>query len=188
MVQFQSQMTGLTIAPLTPPAHELEHPHPLYGQPHIQVQHGVLVKAPPCSSSHLTTLSHPGTPPDTPPVSASPPPLQLHRGERDPRDRGILLQLQQSGALVSDEVHMNGHMSWLTPTLREPLDLRPHCSSDQNPEAHPEPWPSQSHHHFQDLSHVPRHARHTGEFRSLNLNFFYFLGIKKNLFHDYDSG
>lgn len=165
----QVQPQGLTLAPLTPPAHELEQPHPLYGQPHIQVQHGVLVKAPPGAAAHLTTLSHPGTPPDTPPVSASPPPLQLHRGDRDPRDArdardrgGILLQLQQPAALVQEEMH---GMGWLTQSLRqEPLDLRPHCPQEQTPEPHHEPWSTTSaHHHFQELQHLPRSTRHTGK-------------------------
>ncbi|EFN89772.1 Transcription factor MafA [Harpegnathos saltator] len=167
------QPQGLTLAPLTPPAHELEQPHPLYGQPHIQVQHGVLVKAPPGTAAHLTTLSHPGTPPDTPPVSASPPPpLQLHRGDRelreprDGRDRGgILLQLQQPPALVQEEIQVSaGGMGWLTQSLRqEPLDLRPHCPQEQTPEPHHEPWSTTSaHHHFQELQHLPRPTRHAG--------------------------
>ncbi|XP_043476293.1 uncharacterized protein LOC122507571 isoform X1 [Leptopilina heterotoma] len=164
--QLPSQPHGLTLAPLTPPAHELEQPHPLYGQPHIQVQHGVLVKAPPGAASHLTTLSHPGTPPDTPPVSASPPPLQLHRGEREHRDRnGLLLHLQQPSSLVQDEIPVSsGGMGWLTQSLRqEPLDLRPHCPQDQTPEPPPEHWTSApSHHHFQELQHIPRHMRHAG--------------------------
>lgn len=174
--QVQSQ--GLTLAPLTPPAHELEQPHPLYGQPHIQVQHGVLVKAPPGAAAHLTTLSHPGTPPDTPPVSASPPPLQLHRSDRDSRDGrdlrdrgGILLQLQQP-ALVQEEMQVGtGGMGWLTQSLRqEPLDLRPHCPQEQAPETHHEPWSTTSAlrqcqpHHFQELQHLPRPTRHTGEY------------------------
>lgn len=175
----QVQPQGLTLAPLTPPAHELEQPHPLYGQPHIQVQHGVLVKAPPpgAATHHLTTLSHPGTPPDTPPVSASPPPLQLHRGDpRDPRDPrsdrgGILLQLQQPGALVQEELQVGaGGMGWLTQSLRqEPLDLRPHCPQEQTPEPqHHEPWSTASahHHHFQELQHLPRPTRHGGEYRA----------------------
>lgn len=165
----QVQPQALTLAPLTPPAHELEQPHPLYGQPHIQVQHGVLVKAPPGAAAHLTTLSHPGTPPDTPPVSASPPPLQLHRGDRDPRDArdvrgGILVQLQQP-ALVQEEMQIGtGGMGWLTQSLRqEPLDLRPHCPPEQTPEPHHEPWSTSAHHHFQELQHLPRSTRHTGE-------------------------
>ena len=160
------QAQGLALAPLTPPAHELEQPHPLYGQPHIQVQHGVLVKAPPGAASHLTTLSHPGTPPDTPPVSASPPPLQLHRGDRDSRDRGLFLQLQQPNSIVQDDMQAgSGGMGWLTQSLRqEPLDLRPHCPQEQTPEPHHEAWPSTPmHHHFQDLQHLQRHTRHTGE-------------------------
>ena len=165
-MQLQNQAHGLALAPLTPPAHELEQPHPLYGQPHIQVQHGVLVKAPPGAASHLTTLSHPGTPPDTPPVSASPPPLQLHRGERDPRDRnGLLLHLQQPGSLMQDEMPVgSGGMGWLTQSLRqEPLDLRPHCPQDQTPEPPPEHWSSAPpHHHFQEMQHLPRHVRHAG--------------------------
>lgn len=182
VVQLPGQMQGLTLAPLTPPAHELEQPHPLYGQPHIQVQHGVLVKAPPGGAAHLTTLSHPGTPPDTPPVSASPPPLQLHRGgggdPRDPRDArdlrsdrgGILLQLQQPpGALVQEEMPVSaGGMGWLTQSLRqEPLDLRPHCPQEQTPEPHHEPWSTaaSAHHHFQELQHLPRATRHAGEYR-----------------------
>lgn len=173
----QVQAQGLALAPLTPPAHELEQPHPLYGQPHIQVQHGVLVKAPPGAASHLTTLSHPGTPPDTPPVSASPPPLQLHRGERDPRDprdprdRGLFLHLQQPGSIVQDEMQPGpGGMGWLTQSLRqEPLDLRPHCPQEQTPEPHHEAWPSTpTHHHFQDLQHLQRQTRHTGEWRDLH--------------------
>lgn len=176
----QVQPQGLTLAPLTPPAHELEQPHPLYGQPHIQVQHGVLVKAPPGAAAHLTTLSHPGTPPDTPPVSASPPPLQLHRGDRDPRDArdprdrgGILLQLQQP-PLVQEDIQVGaGGMGWLTQSLRqEPLDLRPHCPQEQTPESHHEPWSTTSaHHHFQELQHLPRPTRHTGECRLMVINF-----------------
>lgn len=167
----QVQPQGLTLAPLTPPAHELEQPHPLYGQPHIQVQHGVLVKAPPGAAAHLTTLSHPGTPPDTPPVSASPPPLQLHRGDRDlrdardPRDRGgILLQLQQPSALVQEEMQVSTGMGWLTQSLRqEPLDLRPHCPQEPNHEPHHESWSAPtSHHPFQELQHPSRLTRHTG--------------------------
>ncbi|XP_043277497.1 uncharacterized protein [Venturia canescens] len=172
VLQLQSQVgaPGLALAPLTPPAHELEQPHPLYGQPHIQVQHGVLVKAPPGAASHLTTLSHPGTPPDTPPVSASPPPLHIHRGERDHRERISLLHLQQSGSIAGQEGDLqpgSGGMGWLAQSLRqEPLDLRPHCPQDQTPEPHPESWHSTpSHHHFQDIQqqqqaqHLPRHAR-----------------------------
>jgi hypothetical protein len=178
VVQLPGQMQSLTLAPLTPPAHELEQPHPLYGQPHIQVQHGVLVKAPPGTAAHLTTLSHPGTPPDTPPISASPPPppLQLHRGDprdprdaRDPRDRGgILLQLQQPATLVHEEMQVGaGGMGWLTQSLRqEPLDLRPHCPPEQTSEPHHEPWSATpTHHHFQELQHLPRPTRHTGEYR-----------------------
>jgi len=176
VVQLPGQMQSLTLAPLTPPAHELEQPHPLYGQPHIQVQHGVLVKAPPGTAAHLTTLSHPGTPPDTPPISTSPPPpLQLHRGDprdprdaRDPRDRGgILLQLQQPATLVHEEMQVGaGGMGWLTQSLRqEPLDLRPHCPPEQTSEpGHHEPWSATpTHHHFQELQHLPRPTRHTGE-------------------------
>ena len=172
--QVQSQ--GLTLAPLTPPAHELEQPHPLYGQPHIQVQHGVLVKAPPGAAAHLTTLSHPGTPPDTPPVSTSPPPLQLHRSDRDSRDArdlrdrgGILLQLQQPAALVQEEMQVGtGGMGWLTQSLRqEPLDLRPHCPQEQTPETHHESWSATpAHHHFQELQHLPRHTRHASKYNN----------------------
>ncbi|XP_070520544.1 transcription factor MafB isoform X3 [Cardiocondyla obscurior] len=180
--QVQSQ--GLTLAPLTPPAHELEQP--LYGQPHIQVQHGVLVKAPPGAAAHLTTLSHPGTPPDTPPVSASPPPLQLHRGDRDSsrdardlRDRGgILLQLQQPSALVQEEMQVStGGMGWLTQSLRqEPLDLRPHCPQEQ-PEPHHEPWSTTpAHHHFQELQHLPRPTRHTGGYLTMSSHLEYYNG------------
>ncbi|XP_057331581.1 transcription factor MafA isoform X3 [Microplitis mediator] len=161
------QIAGLALAPLTPPAHELEQPHPLYGQPHIQVQHGVLVKAPPGVATHLTTLSHPGTPPDTPPVSASPPPLQQHhRNDRDLRNEktGFLLNLQQQQHQQipqdADMHQMNGGMGWLTQSLRqEPLDLRPHCPQEQTPEPPPESW-SSGHHHFQELQHLPRHIRH----------------------------
>lgn len=164
----QVQAQGLALAPLTPPAHELEQPHPLYGQPHIQVQHGVLVKAPPGGAPHLTTLSHPGTPPDTPPVSASPPPLQLHRAERDPRERsGLLLHLQQPGSILQDDMQVGPGvgMGWLTQSLRqEPLDLRPHCPQEQAQEPHHEAWSSSTanHHHFQELQHLPRHTRHPG--------------------------
>ncbi|XP_003692407.1 transcription factor MafB isoform X2 [Apis florea] len=163
----QVQTQGLALAPLTPPAHELEQPHPLYGQPHIQVQHGVLVKAPPGAASHLTTLSHPGTPPDTPPVSASPPPLQLHRSEQDSRERGLFLQLQQPGSIVQDEMQPStGGMGWLTQSLRqEPLDLRPHCPQEP-PEPHHEAWPS--HHHFQDLQRLQRYPRHTGGYITMS--------------------
>lgn len=180
VVQIPSQVPaqGLALAPLTPPAHELEQPHPLYGQPHIQVQHGVLVKAPPGAGSHLTTLSHPGTPPDTPPVSASPPPMHLHRLERDHRERASLLHLHQPGSLVQDEMQVaSGGMGWLTQSLRqEPLDLRPHCPQDQTPEPHGEPWHANpSHHHFQDGQHLPRHARLAGEF--IFLIFFYLFPI-----------
>ncbi|XP_034936614.1 transcription factor Maf isoform X2 [Chelonus insularis] len=167
-----SQMTGLTLAPLTPPAHELEQPHPLYGQPHIQVQHGVLVKAPP-GATHLTTLTHPGTPPDTPPVSASPPPLQLHRNDRELREKsGFLLHLQQQQQqqhLAQEEMQMStGGMGWLTQSLRqEPLDLRPHCPQEQTPEPPPESW-SSSHHHFQELQHLPRHIRHGGPYITMS--------------------
>ncbi|GAB1859036.1 Transcription factor MafA [Camponotus japonicus] len=182
--QVQSHQ-GLTLAPLTPPAHELEQPHPLYGQPHIQVQHGVLVKAPPVATAHLTTLSHPGTPPDTPPVSASPPPLQLHRGDRDhrdardPRDRGgILLQLQQPpAALVQDEIQVStGGMGWLTQSLRqEPLDLRPHCPQEQTPEPHHESWSAApAHHHFQELQHLQRPTRHTGGYLAMSNHLEYY--------------
>ncbi|XP_029163315.1 transcription factor MafB-like isoform X1 [Nylanderia fulva] len=182
----QVQPQSLTLTPLTPPAHELEQPHPLYGQPHIQVQHGVLVKAPPVAAAHLTTLSHPGTPPDTPPVSASPPPLQLHRGAerdhrvagRDPRDRGgILLQLQQPPALVQDEIQVStGGMSWLTQSLRqEPLDLRPHCPQEQTPEPHHESWSAAPvHHHFQELQHLPRPTRHTGGYLTMSNHLDYY--------------
>ncbi|XP_024874675.1 uncharacterized protein LOC112456405 isoform X2 [Temnothorax curvispinosus] len=179
--QVQSQ--GLTLAPLTPPAHELEQPHPLYGQPHIQVQHGVLVKAPPGAAAHLTTLSHPGTPPDTPPVSASPPPLQLHRGDRDSRDArdlrdrgGILLQLQQPAALVQEEMQVGtGGMGWLTQSLRqEPLDLRPHCPQEQTPETHHEPWSTSAHHHYQELQHLPRPTRHTGGYLAMSSHLEYY--------------
>ncbi|XP_076647029.1 maf family bZIP transcription factor traffic jam isoform X1 [Halictus rubicundus] len=177
----QVQAQGLALAPLTPPAHELEQPHPLYGQPHIQVQHGVLVKAPPGAASHLTTLSHPGTPPDTPPVSASPPPLHLHRSDRDPRERGLLLQLQQPGSLVQDEMHPgNGGMSWLTQSLRqEPLDLRPHCPQDQTPEHHHEAWSSTPNHpQFQDqLHHLQRHSRaHPGGYITVSGHIEYYGG------------
>ncbi|XP_012137117.1 maf family bZIP transcription factor traffic jam isoform X2 [Megachile rotundata] len=175
----QVQAQGLALAPLTPPAHELEQPHPLYGQPHIQVQHGVLVKAPPGTASHLTTLSHPGTPPDTPPVSASPPPLQLHRGERDPRERGLFLHLQQPGSIVQDEMQPStGGMGWLTQSLRqEPLDLRPHCPQEQTPEPHHEAWPSTpTHHHFQDLQQLQRHSRHTGGYITMSGHIEYYGG------------
>ncbi|XP_076626013.1 maf family bZIP transcription factor traffic jam isoform X1 [Colletes latitarsis] len=175
----QVQTQGLALAPLTPPAHELEQPHPLYGQPHIQVQHGVLVKAPPGTASHLTTLSHPGTPPDTPPVSASPPPLQLHRGERDSRERGLFLHLQQPGSLVQDEMQPGtGGMGWLTQSLRqEPLDLRPHCPQEQTPEHHHEAWPpTPTHHHFQDLQHLQRHTRHTGGYITMSGHIEYYGG------------
>lgn len=186
------QAQGLALAPLTPPAHELEQPHPLYGQPHIQVQHGVLVKAPPGAASHLTTLSHPGTPPDTPPVSASPPPLQLHRGDRDSRDRSLFLHLQQPSSIVQDDMQAGegfcrqpGVMGWLTQSLRqEPLDLRPHCPQEQTPEPHHEAWPSAPmHHHFQDPQHLQRHTKHTGECRNL---FRYFRGFPTRQF-DYFS-
>lgn len=171
----------MSSAPLTPPAHELEQPHPIYGQPHIQVQHGVLVKAPPGSAiPHLTTLSHPGTPPDTPPVSASPPPLQMYRGsvEREFRDRGgLLLHLQQPGMMPSEAEMppINGSMGWITSqTLREqPLDLRPHCPPDQTPDGHSEHWSHGNPHHFQDVQHQQQQqlrARHAGE-KSL---FFFF--------------
>lgn len=182
------QAQGLALAPLTPPAHELEQPHPLYGQPHIQVQHGVLVKAPPGAASHLTTLSHPGTPPDTPPVSASPPPLQLHRGDRDSRDRSLFLHLQQPSSIVQDDMQggegfcrQPGVMGWLTQSLRqEPLDLRPHCPQEQTPEPHHEAWPSAPmHHHFQDPQHLQRHTKHTGECRNL---FRYFRGFRTRQF------
>ncbi|XP_076663816.1 maf family bZIP transcription factor traffic jam isoform X1 [Andrena cerasifolii] len=175
----QVQAQGLALAPLTPPAHELEQPHPLYGQPHIQVQHGVLVKAPPGAASHLTTLSHPGTPPDTPPVSASPPPVQLHRGERDPRERGLFLHLQQPGSLVQDEMHAGtGGMGWLTQSLRqEPLDLRPHCPQEQTPESHHEAWSSTpTHHHFTDLQQLQRHSRHTGGYITMSGHIEYYGG------------
>ncbi|XP_054004893.1 transcription factor Maf-like isoform X1 [Hylaeus anthracinus] len=175
----QVQAQGLALAPLTPPAHELEQPHPLYGQPHIQVQHGVLVKAPPGTASHLTTLSHPGTPPDTPPVSASPPPLQLHRGERDSRERGLFLHLQQPGSLAQDEMQPGtGGMGWLTQSLRqEPLDLRPHCPQEQTPEHHHEAWhPTPTHHHFQDLHQLQRQARHTGGYITMSGHLEYYGG------------
>ncbi|XP_068988169.1 transcription factor MafB isoform X2 [Bombus flavifrons] len=171
------QAQGLALAPLTPPAHELEQPHPLYGQPHIQVQHGVLVKAPPGAASHLTTLSHPGTPPDTPPVSASPPPLQLHRGDRDSRDRSLFLHLQQPSSIVQDDMQAGegfcrqpGVMGWLTQSLRqEPLDLRPHCPQEQTPEPHHEAWPSAPmHHHFQDPQHLQRHTKHAGGYITMS--------------------
>lgn len=189
VLQLQGQVgQGIALAPLTPPAHELEQPHPLYGQPHIQVQHGVLVKAPPGVAPQLTTLSHPGTPPDTPPVSASPPTVHMHRGgdrdirelrdvrERDPRDprdprdqrdhRGVGLGVHiQPGTLPQDDMQSVGGMGWPQHSLRqEPLDLRPHCPQDQTPEPQPESWPS--HHHFQELQHIPRHGRHPGEFCS----------------------
>ncbi|XP_014479698.1 PREDICTED: transcription factor Maf isoform X1 [Dinoponera quadriceps] len=177
------QPQGLTLAPLTPPAHELEQPHPLYGQPHIQVQHGVLVKAPPGSAAHLTTLSHPGTPPDTPPVSASPPPLQLHRGDREPRDArdrgGVLLQLQQPGALVQEEIQVSaGGMGWLTQSLRqEPLDLRPHCPQEQTPEPHHEHWSTTSaHHHFPEQMQLPRPTRHAGGYLTMSSHLDYYGG------------
>lgn len=173
VVQLSGQMQQqLTLAPLTPPAHELEQPHPLYGQPHIQVQHGVLVKAPPGSAAHLTTLSHPGTPPDTPPVSASPPPMQLHRVERDVRDTrdlrdrgGILFQLQQPPGVMQDEMQVGtGGMSWLTQSLRqEPLDLRPHGPQEQTPDFHHESWCAKQVPHFQELQ-GPRVTRHGGEY------------------------
>ncbi|KAK0181437.1 hypothetical protein PV327_003724 [Microctonus hyperodae] len=181
---------GLALAPLTPPAHELEQPHPLYGQPRIQVQHGVLVKAPPGVATHLTTLSHPGTPPDTPPVSASPPSLQhhhphhhhnhhsLHRNDRDLREKsGILLHIQQQQQQQQQQAHQispeemqisTGGMGWLTQSLRqEPLDLRPHCPQEQTPEPPPESW-SSSHHHFQELQHLPRHLRHGGSYITMS--------------------
>ncbi|CAD6225328.1 GSCOCG00005623001-RA-CDS [Cotesia congregata] len=168
------QIAGLALAPLTPPAHELEQPHPLYGQPHIQVQHGVLVKAPPGAATHLTTLSHPGTPPDTPPVSASPPLQHHHRGnDRDLRNEktGFLLNLQQQQHQMPQdaEMHqMNGGMGWLTQSLRqEPLDLRPHCPQEQTPEPPPESW-SSSHHHFQELQHLPRHIRHAAPYITMS--------------------
>lgn len=171
------QQQQLSSAPLTPPAHELEQPHPIYGQPHIQVQHGVLVKAPPGSAiPHLTTLSHPGTPPDTPPVSASPPPMpQMYRGsvEREFRDRGgLLLHLQQPppGMMPSDaEMQpINGSMGWISQTLREqPLDLRPHCPPDQTPEPHPDHWTNHGNpHHFQEVQHQQQQqlrSRHGGK-------------------------
>ncbi|XP_063982922.1 uncharacterized protein LOC135165499 isoform X2 [Diachasmimorpha longicaudata] len=168
-----SQMhQGMALAPLTPPAHELEQPHPLYGQPHIQVQHGVLVKAPSGISTHLTTLSHPGTPPDTPPVSASPPPLQLHhRNDRDLREKGgLLVQLhQQQPLLGQDDMQIGtGGMGWLTQSLRqEPLDLRPHCPQEQTPEPPHEAW--SSHPQFQEqMQHLPRHLRHGGGYISMS--------------------
>ncbi|XP_066602910.1 transcription factor Maf-like isoform X1 [Prorops nasuta] len=181
---------GLTMAPLTPPAHDLEQPHPLYGQPHIQMQQGVLVKAPPgAAAPHLTTLSHPGTPPDTPPVSASPPPLQLHRNDRTHQHHhghnAQLMQLQQgpgsipAGILQQDE--MQGGMAWLTQSLRqEPLDLRPHCTQEPTPEPpHPADWPSNSsshHHHFQELQQLQRQSRHTGGYITMSGHIEYYGG------------
>ncbi|XP_012274256.1 uncharacterized protein LOC105696403 [Orussus abietinus] len=182
VVQLQSQMQvqSLALAPLTPPAHELEQPHPLYGQPHIQVQHGVLVKAPPGAAAHLTTLSHPGTPPDTPPISASPPPLQMHCSERNPRERnGLLVHLQQAVPIQDDMQVGSGGMGWLTQSLRqEPLDLRPHGPQDQTPEPHPEPWPSTpSHHHFQEQRQgPPRHSRHPGGYITVSGHIEYYGG------------
>ncbi|KAF7996469.1 hypothetical protein HCN44_002101 [Aphidius gifuensis] len=172
-----TQVPNMNLGPLTPPAHELEQPHPLYGQPHIQVQHGVLVKAPPGGiSTHLTTLSHPGTPPDTPPVSASPPPQLHHRNERDIREKSSLLLLQQQQQqqqqphqpiIPQDDMQIptNG-MGWLTQSLRqEPLDLRPHCPQDQTPEPPPPPpenWSSPHPQFQQQMQFLPRHIRHGG--------------------------
>lgn len=161
---ISNQVLNMNLDPLTPPAHELEQPHPLYGQPHIQVQHGVLVKAPPTVTAHLTTLSHPGTPPDTPPISASPTPPQ-HRNDRELREKNDILPLPNQSMIVQDEMQIaSSGMGWLTQSLRqEPLDLRPHCPQDQTPEPTPETW-SSSHPPFQQqMQFLPRHMRHGGQ-------------------------
>lgn len=176
-----------TMGPLTPPAHELEQAHglPLYGQPPgaVQVQHvvqaGVLVKVP--YGPGLTNLSHPGTPPDTPPVSASPPTLQnLQRLERLERmqlhhqhqqhphsQHQAQHQLHQQHQHQHHQPHQQPEailpdgMPWLTQSLRqEPLDLRPHCPPEHpgsEPEVEGEHWPP---HHLPDL--VQHHHHHPG--------------------------
>lgn len=168
------QLQGLAIGPLTPPAHELEHPHPIYGQPHVQ---GVVVKAGPCSGTHLTNLTHPGTPPDTPPVSTSPPVhlhrVQDHRIQPDTSPR-VMLHVQSQQQLSQPPHHQDASclqgpdagMNWVPHPLRqEPLDLRPHCPPGQTPEPPPpEHWPGHHHHHLPDLvQHHSRTPRHTGQ-------------------------
>ncbi|XP_058801280.1 transcription factor MafB-like [Phymastichus coffea] len=188
--QQQQQQQPAMPGPLTPPAHELEGTHglPLYGQPPgaVQVQqHGVLVKLP--YGPGLTTLSsHPGTPPDTPPVSASPPALQhLQRFERGLERLQLQSQhLQQPPApppppqqqqQPQPEAILPDGMPWLTQSLRqEPLDLRPHCPQEQagsETEMDAEHWPPHhlpdlvQHHHHQPgtphpAAHLVRHPRH----------------------------
>lgn len=181
-----------SMGPLTPPAHELEQAHglPLYGQPPgaVQVQHvvqaGVLVKLP--YGPGLTNLSHPGTPPDTPPVSASPPALQnlqrLDRLERMQLHHQHQQHLQQAPHQhhpqhpqhnqQQQQQHQHHHqhqqpeailpdgMPWLTQSLRqEPLDLRPHCPQEHpgsEPEVENDHWPP---HHLPDLV---QHHHHPG--------------------------
>ncbi|XP_001601967.2 transcription factor MafB isoform X2 [Nasonia vitripennis] len=177
-----------TLGPLTPPAHELEQPHglPLYGQPAgaVRVQQGVLVKLPYGGPpAGLTSLSHPGTPPDTPPVSASPPSLQqlqlqerLERIQLQQLHQPPHAQLQQPPGpqqhhLQQQQQHHHHHhhhpdvilpdgMPWLTQSLRqEPLDLRPHCqeAGGSENEMETEHWPP---HHLPDLVQHQQHQQH----------------------------
>ena len=171
-----SQQLRPALGPLTPPQHELEQP--LYGQP----QHGVLVKLP--YATGLTGLQHPGTPPDTPPVSASPPAIQhLQRLERLERMHHHPHQPQQH---PQPDVILPDGMPWLTQSLRqEPLDLRPHCPQEgSESELDGEHWPAhhlpdlvQHHHHnHHPASHAPpRHLRHTGAFFSFFVHLLFLL-------------
>ncbi|XP_011500266.1 PREDICTED: RNA polymerase II degradation factor 1 [Ceratosolen solmsi marchali] len=165
------------LGPLTPPAHELEQPP--YGQPQLQhvVQAGVLLKLP--YGPGLTGLSHPGTPPDTPPVSASPPALhhlqrldRLERAQYQPH----LQQQQQSQHPHQHQQHQQQQQQHLR---QEPLDLRPHCPPEPGPEADmdAEHWPGhhlpdlvQHHHHsiHHQGGHPARLSRHTGQFKAPN--------------------
>lgn len=122
-------MSGLLGPPQpTPPHHLLTPPgedlHPMYTH-HLVPQHaGVLVK----STNMITLQQHPGTPgtpPDTPPASNSPPHypvLEQHVPPPAAAPRGP--------GLVDD-------MSWFTRYVahgsgpgQEPLDLRPNCNGD----------------------------------------------------------
>ncbi|XP_047000889.1 transcription factor MafA-like [Schistocerca americana] len=126
--QQQQQPQRLPSMPLlqpSPPHHLLTPPgedaHPLYGAG--QQHAGVLVKAV-AQHGHggepgLVALQHPGTPPDTPPVSASPPHYAA---------AAAAAAVAAAGALADD-------MGWFPQSAvrylaPEPLDLRPNCAAD----------------------------------------------------------
>ncbi|XP_063215492.1 neural retina-specific leucine zipper protein-like [Bacillus rossius redtenbacheri] len=112
-------------------AHHTHHTHHLLTPPgeepaahHYQMHPGVLMKTPAAGG----LAQHPGTPPDTPPVSNSPHlPTSPYPDHQHPHIASV-----KAAPGVSDY-----NMAWLTNQLRygpqggqEPLDLRPHCGAE----------------------------------------------------------